>query len=500
MPAVVVAALLAVLYLALDPPSADLAAHTYRVGLFDHAGWTVWDNGWYGGHHLPAYSVLFPPLGSLLGLRVVAALSLVGGTAAFAGVARRTLPRQTGPSLWFAAALAASILSGRLPFALGVAVGAGALLAATRGRWAAAGLLGAATTLCSPVAGLFLALVGTAWWLGAARPRPRLALVLAGAAVAAGAVVVLAFPEGGSEPFVASAFWPALAAVAVGLALAPAGPVRIGLALYALVLVAAFAIATPLGGNAARLGALAAGPLAAALLADRRRVLALASLPLAYWVLYPAVRDWSAAAGDPAQPAAYYAPLLAELRRVQAHRPPARLEIPFTKGHWESARVAPVIPLARGWERQLDRLRNGLFYDGPLTASRYRRWLADNAIGWVALADAPLDPSARREAALVRAGLPYLRPVWRSAHWRLFAVEHATPLGASRLGADWFTTTGGLVRVHWTRYWALQDGHGCVRRAAGDWTLVTPATTGATVRVGIDVTPGRALSGSARCR
>ena len=87
MPAVVVAAVLAVLYLVLDPPSADLAAQTYRVGLFDHEGWAVWDNHWYGGHHLPGYSVLFPALGSWLGLHVVAALSLVAGTAAFTRLA-----------------------------------------------------------------------------------------------------------------------------------------------------------------------------------------------------------------------------------------------------------------------------------------------------------------------------------------------------------------------------------------------------------------------------
>ena len=77
LPAWTVAAALAALYLLLDPPSADLAAQTYRTWLFEHAGWTVWDNGWYAGHHVPAYSVLFPPLAALLGPRVVGALSAV---------------------------------------------------------------------------------------------------------------------------------------------------------------------------------------------------------------------------------------------------------------------------------------------------------------------------------------------------------------------------------------------------------------------------------------
>ena len=66
MPALLAAAL-AALYVVLDPASADLAAQEYRVDLFDAEGLGLWDNGWYSGHHLPGYSLLFPPLGSLLG-------------------------------------------------------------------------------------------------------------------------------------------------------------------------------------------------------------------------------------------------------------------------------------------------------------------------------------------------------------------------------------------------------------------------------------------------
>src|SRR6476620_3004163 len=126
MPAVVAAVVLAALYLVLDPPSLDLAAQSYRVGLFDREGWIAWDNAWYAGHHLPGYSVLFPPLGSVLGLRVVAALSLVGATAALAALARRwaAAGAATAVSLWFAVAMTALVVSGRLPFALGVAAAA----------------------------------------------------------------------------------------------------------------------------------------------------------------------------------------------------------------------------------------------------------------------------------------------------------------------------------------------------------------------------------------
>ena len=486
MPAVVLAAALAALYLAFDPPSADLAAHLYRADLVRHHGLVLWDNGWYGGHHLPGYSLLFPPLGALLGVQLVAALSIVGGTAAFLALTRRFAPASaTWASAWFAAGLAAAAVSGRLPFTFGAAVGIGAVaLAEADNPWAAA-IAGALTSLASPVAGLFAALAGVAL------RRPAL---VAGTVVAGGAVIGL-FPEGGSEPFVASAFVPALAATALALAVARRGPLRAGLALYALVLVAAAVVPSPLGGNAARLGALLGGPLAVIVLADRRRLLALAAIPLAYWVLYPPVRDWSSASGDPARAAAYYAPLLAHLPTRDA-----RLEIPFTKGHWEAYRVAPSIPLARGWERQLDRKVNDVFYAGTLTSARYRAWLADNAVGLVALPDAPLDHSAQREAQLIRAGLPYLREVWRDAHWRLFAVRGATPLRATRIAPDGFTSSGGVARIRWTPYWAVTEGHGCVAKAPGGWTLVTPAKGASSVRVGIDFDPLRRLSDDPRCR
>src|SRR3954447_8477068 len=379
MPAVVVAAVLPALYLVLAPPSADLAAQTYRAELFGHQGFAVWDNHWYGGHHLPAYSVLLPPLGSWLGLDVVGALSIVAATAAFVPIARDVFRWRaaTAASIWFAVAMTATVVSGRLAFALGAAVGTAAVLGGVRQRPLWAGPLGVLTALSSPVAALFAALIGAAlWW----ERRKASAAALTLAVVAAGGLLALLFPEGGTEPFVASAFWPALAAGVVAWVLVPPAW-RLGVALYVLVLIGAAAVATPLGGNAARLGALLGGALAVGLLWRRPRALALVLVPLAYWVLYPPVRDVAQAQGDPARAASYYAPLLGHLHGL------GRLEIPFTKGHWESARVAPDVPLARGWERQLDRKVNRVFYEGTLTPERYRAWLDDNAVRWVALPD-----------------------------------------------------------------------------------------------------------------
>lgn len=143
--------------------------------------------------------------------------------------------------------------------------------------------------------------------------RPRAAALALAALVPAAALAAL-FEEGGSEPFVASAFWPALGGLALVAALLPEREraLRIAAGLYALMLIAAFALTNPLGGNATRLGALLAGPLLVGALAGRRRpaVVALIALPLAYWSLYPAVRDVVRAGGDPSLHSSYHEPLV----------------------------------------------------------------------------------------------------------------------------------------------------------------------------------------------
>ena len=494
---ILVAALGALAYLLVAPPSADLAAQEYRAGLVRDAGLALWDNGWYAGHHTPAYSVLFPPLGALLGVRVAGALAVVLAAALFARLAARRWPQ--GPALaaalWFAAALVATLASGRLTFLLGAALALGALLALERGRGAGAAALAAATALASPVAALFLAIAVVAWALAAPRSRGATGALVAAAALAPAAALGALFPEGGSEPFVASAFWPALAAVAAVALLLPAREraLRVGAGLYALACVAAFALATPLGGNVTRLGALVAGPVVLGALGGRRRpaLLVALALPLAYWQLYPAVRDVARAAGDPSLAASYHGPLLAYL---DTRRPRAfRVEIPFTENHWEAARVAPRHPLARGWERQLDRRYGALFYDGSLSAATYRAWLDDNAVAYVALPDVALDYAARDEARLVAGGLPYLHQVWHAAHWRVFAVRDPAPLaqgpaaGPVRLTSDGFELRArrpgrALVRVRHTRWWRVTAGRACVRSGPRGMTELRVAAAG-TVRV-----------------
>ncbi len=328
----------------------------------------------------------------------------------------------------------------------------------------------------------------------AAGARRLRGAAIAGAALAPVAVLAALFPEGGTEPFAASAFWPALLAIVLVAVALPGREhaVRIGAAIYALACIAAFVIPTALGGNATRLGALLAGPiLAGAILATpgRRAILAALVLPLAYWQLYPAARDVVRAHGDPSIAAAYHAPLVEFLEG----RPGTfRVEIPFTENHWEAAHVAPHVPLARGWERQLDRRYGALFYGGTLDATTYRAWLDEHAVAYVAVPDVPLDYSARHEAELIARRPKYLRPVWRNAHWRVYAVHRPAPLvsGAGRsitLEPGGFTIGAGrrgtaLVRVRHTRWWSVTRGRACVERGPNGMTRVRVLRPG-TVRV-----------------
>jgi hypothetical protein len=368
-------------------------------------------------------------------VRLLLAVSAITASALFAPIAERAFglaaARVAAP--WFALGFCAGLLSGRVPYYLGFAIGLGAVLALMRGRFLGALGLAALTSLASPVAGTFLALAGLAY----AVLDARRGFALTAAALTPILVLSVAYPEGGYEPFAASAFWPALAGVALVALLLPQGPltangrrtVRIGAALYALALIGAYVIHTPVGGNVARLGPLLAAPLLAGVLWDRQRLILLALVPLLlYWQLVTPVRDLSSIAGDPSVNASYYAPVLSELRRLLADRPiggePAIVEVPLTKAHWEAAYLAghEGISLARGWERQLDTRYAALFYRPSLTASAYRAWLAENKVEYVALPDAPLDKAGSAEGALIAGGLPYLQELWRSEHWRVYRV------------------------------------------------------------------------------
>ena len=501
------AALAGIAYLLIQPATADMAAHAFRAWLFETEGLTVWNAQWYGGHHVLGYSMLFAPLAAWPGPAWVGVLGAVAATAAFVPLARDAAPSPgaAAAATWlFAAGVLSNVVIGRMPFTLGIALAVAAWLCAERGTapWrAVAAVLALACVLASPVAGAFLALAAAARAVGSGKLGLAATLVLPVAV--GGATMAVLFPEGGDDRFVATAFWPMLAiSVAAAALLAPDRKVlRAGVILYLVVLVVAFAIPNVFGQNALRLPVLLGPPLL--LLAPRagvpRAAVAAVLVALVYLQWLPAVRAVAEAHGDPSTEEAFFADPRTFLDDVV--QPGERVEVAFTHNHWEAAHLATAVPLARGWERQLDEKANPLFYDGrPLTPERYHRWLLDSAVRWVALPDAPLDYSAEAEAELLEGGLPYLRLAYESADWKIWEVRDAAPPasnGARITAADprgFEVESGGptVVRQRYTRWWN-SDG-ACVTRAPGDWTRVTPMRPGP-----VRVQAGFPMSGAPDC-
>ena len=121
--------------------------------------------------------------------------------------------------------------------------------------------------------------------------------------------------------------------------------------------------------------------------------------------------------------------------------------------------------------------------------------------------DAALDYSAHAEMRLIDRGLPYLRLVLRTAHWRVYAVQDATPIaqGTARLQSvgpnrlRLYASSPGttLLHVHFTPYWAIVQGSGCVA-PAGENTVLT-LRRGGEVRLAVRFALDRIGANSARC-
>jgi len=518
LPAVALSAALAAAMLAWNPQVGDLAAQVFRAELFQHAGLAIWNGSWYGGHYTLTYSVLFPPLASLLGVQLVGLLSVVASSYLFDRLVRdRWGEPARWATLWFAAGVVTLLADGQLTFALGVAAGLAALRALQLGRSRLALAAAAACALSSPVAAVFLAGVVLVGALERGRPFNRTAMGAAILALGLIALPNLAFPEPGQFPFAFSSY------VAIPLWCGGALFVTRGLggeerqlrwvlAAYLLASTAIWLAPNPLGGNAVRLGALFGGPvLAAALLARRPRLGGFTAAVLAvtlagglYWQVTASVSQIVRSVGDPSTSRAYFQPVAHWLR---AHGGPGvRVEVPPTANHWESAYLATQFELARGWLRQLDTTRDDIFYndDSLLTPAAYGGWLRRNAISYVALPDAQLDYSSVAERRLILADQPYLDLRWSSPHWRVYAVRDPEPLvepvgaAAARtlwVGAQSFglrvTRPGDfLVRVNFTPYWSISRGAGCLLRH-GDWTVARASHAGV-LRVSADFSLGRA--------
>ena len=510
----------AVVYLIWQPRTVDMAAHAFRADLFGQEGFALWNGQWYGGHHTLAYSVLSPPLAWLLSPVLVLAASAVASAALFPPLLRGAFgdERARWGSIWFGAGTATLLFTGRLPFAIGVALGLAALLALQRRRYALAIGFAVLCPLGSPVAGLFLALAGIAFALAERRDRGKRleGLAIAAAAFIPAGFLAYAFPEGGWAPFPAVAFVPIMLLVAGCLVLLPREEraLRWGAALYGLGAILALLIETPMGGNAVRLGALFGGPVLLCALWGRpwtRRPAMLAFLvvgftALAVWQWAAAARDVQKYVRDPAASADYFEPLRQWLFQLKDQR---RIEIPFTRSHWEGAEIAPETALARGGLRQLDTGLHPIFYREGLNRLTYAAWLSDNAVRYVALPSGLPDRSAYAERALLEEGAPYLRLRWKSDDWRVYEFLLPAPLvisqGSANIVIEQFENDEllldvkrpgeAIVKVRWTPYWFAEGA--CVE-PDGAWTRVIAERAGF-VRLSTRFAPERLFSRGRRC-
>ncbi len=153
--------------------------------------------------------------------------------------------------------------------------------------------------------------------------------------------------------------------------------------LYLLGCVAAYAIHTPVGSNAARLGELVAGPVVALLLVPRRAwlLLALAAVPLTYLQVDDALTDLEH--GSQASTAAYYRPLIGFLGAATGDLASGGSVHARALGELLAGAAGAAGARVGAAERHR---RQPLFYDGRLTAASYDAWLHRLAVRYVAVA------------------------------------------------------------------------------------------------------------------
>lgn len=422
----VTAIALAVGYLLLARSGTDLSAQVARADFAREHGTAPIDFRWYGGTDQFGYSLVSPFVMALLGVRLAGALAAIAASLAFtslllqAGVRRPLLGGVVG-SAW----ITFNIVSGRITYAIGLAFGLAALLALRRAnpnqRVALASTAAFLASASSPVAGLFVGLVGAAliltgrrldgWSLGVAAALPII-------------LVAGLFGQGGHMVVDDSAMAQAFVLGAVALVAVPHRLVRVAAGLYLAGMTATWLLHTPVGLNATRLAVMFVVPILLATLSWRPRYVALLAIGLTIWQP-PIVIDDFTGRGDIASTRAYFDPLTDKLRELN---PTGRVEVPQTDDSWESVYVAEVAPLARGWLRQLDVKFNDVFYDDSLDADSYHRWLRDNAVQYAAVPDGDWGWAGEDEARLIRHGLPYLQRIWGNEHWQLYKVVDAIPL------------------------------------------------------------------------
>jgi hypothetical protein len=268
--------------------------------------------------------------------------------------------------------------------------------------------------------------------------------------------------------------------------------------------VVAYLVPSAIGENIARLrfAAIPVAVLALSLRDWRPRIVAVVGLALAIaWNVAPLAASYAKGSADPASTPAYWAPAVQFLR--QHLRPSYRVEVVDTTGHWGAVYLPKAgIPLARGWFRQDDFPQNELLYSA-LGPRAYTRWLRSLGVRYVVLTRAPVDYSARGEAAVVNGGRASLRPVFAAAQLTVYELADAQPIVTGRAPALVLSLTQTRVvlalsrpgayriAIRYSPYWAASAG--CVT-AGPDRMIRFVAPRAGTVTLSFVVSAERALS------
>jgi hypothetical protein len=480
------------------PVGADFAAHAYGRILFLRHGFLFWDNYWYAGRYsLATYSLLYYPLAAVVGIRVLAVVTVACAVVGFALV----LQRQWGPhARWSSRAFAVTwsgvVVVAVFPFALGAAFGLLALAAIQSGRRAGFAVLGALTLASSPLAFLLLLIaLGAAALASTSSPR---ALFVPIAAVVASlgveAVLWLLFPAGGHFPFDLTDLLASLAFAAVGIGLtvdvAHARPLLWFFVLYGGVCLLSYLVPTELGSNVTRVrfAALPCALLVVALRRWRPFMLSVLAVCLALaWNISPFLRQAFTSADSPDANASYWQPAIAFLR---AHIGRGyRVEAVDTAMHTPALYLASAgFPLARGWFRQDDFPVNAVLYRKQLNSGRYLTWLRSLGVQYVVLSTAPTDYSSRTEATLLRSGRSGLIPAYRDDHLTIFRVPRPRPIVVGPAEPQVLSFTDNRITLELARpgrYWVAvryspywQVSHGCIQQLHNGMTSIRTAQAG----------------------
>jgi hypothetical protein len=489
-----------------------MAAHAYQRALFLEHGFSLWNNYWYAGHYsFITYSLLYYPLAAVLGIRLLAVLTVTTGALVFAVITWREWGSTVRwASRTFATVWVGILLSAAFPFALGVAFALLALAALQVRAQRRFVVLVVLTVAASPLAFALLTLFTVGVALGKrvdmrAAATPAVALAIVGAVEL---VLWRIFPDSGRYPFskvdlvASSAF--SLSGAALLWRVERARTLCMVLVVYGFACVVVFFTPSALGSNITRLQyvALPIAVLVASLRSWRPLPVCVLTIALATaWNLKPLTRSILQDTDNVAANQAYWQPAIEYLHLHP--NPSFRVEAVDTVGHWPAQFLpAAGIPLARGWFRQDDFPGNTLLYH-DLSSQQYQAWLRALGVRYVLLSSAQPDYSAIREAALLRSGKSGLHVVYRTPNLTVLEVPRPTGIVTGPSGARVvrFSQTQLVLRVarrgryrlavRYSPYWHISAG--CMfGRHDGLSEVVAPRA--GTVVLAFDVDAGRALS------